>query len=162
MESRLKVLGPKLGPVLFQLPARFAVDRDRLAGFLDMLPPRRRYAFEFRHSSWFNEKIFDLLAGHDVSLCLADHHEAPAPWVATAGHVYVRGHGPDGRYRDNYPVATLRKWARLIRGWQREKRRVYVYFDNDQKSATPADAARLMELLNLRKAARAQAPRGTH
>jgi uncharacterized protein YecE (DUF72 family) len=75
-----------------------------------MLPPRRRYAFEFRHSSWFNEKIFDLLAGHDVSLCLADHYQAPAPWVATAGHVYVRGHGPDGRYRDGYPVATLRKW----------------------------------------------------
>ena len=63
------------------------------------------------------------------------------------GHVYVRGHGPDGRYRDNYPAATLRKWSRRIRAWQRSGRRVYVYFDNDQKSAAPADAKRLTMLL---------------
>jgi uncharacterized protein YecE (DUF72 family) len=163
MDSRLKLLGPKLGPVLFQLPARFEADRGRLASFLDMLPARRRYAFEFRHPSWFNDDILDLLSGHDVSLCLADHHQAPAPWVATASHVYVRGHGPDGRYRDNYPDVTLRKWSRSIRRWQREKRCVHVYFDNDQKSAAPADARRLIALLQSHKATgRAVAKRATH
>jgi uncharacterized protein YecE (DUF72 family) len=59
------------------------------------------------------------------------------------------GHGPDGRYRDNYPNATLRAWARRIQTWQRETRKVYVYFDNDQKSAAPSDARRLVELLEL-------------
>jgi uncharacterized protein YecE (DUF72 family) len=147
METRLKLLEPKLGPVLFQLPARFEVDRDRLAGFLRMLPSRRLYAFEFRHPSWYDDAVLELLAEHDVSLCIADHHLAPAPWVATARHVYVRGHGPDGRYRDNYPDATLRRWARHIKTWQREQRRVFVYFDNDQKSAAPMDARRLMALL---------------
>jgi uncharacterized protein YecE (DUF72 family) len=147
MESRLKLLGPKLGPVLFQLPARFEADRERLARFLKMLSARRQYAFEFRHTSWYDNGILDLLADHDVSLCLADHHLAPAPWLATASHVYVRGHGPDGRYRDSYPDKTLRKWARRIRAWQREHRRIYVYFDNDQKSAAPADARRLVDLL---------------
>jgi uncharacterized protein YecE (DUF72 family) len=147
MESRLKLLGPKLGPVLFQLPSRFEVDRERLASFLKMLPARRQYAFEFRHPSWYDARILDLLAQHDISLCLADHHLAPAPWVATARHVYVRGHGPDGRYRDNYPDATLRRWARRITAWQGEQRRVFVYFDNDQKSAAPADARRLMAIL---------------
>src|SRR5687768_2257203 len=46
METRLKVLGPKLGAVLFQLPARFKADRERLAGFIKLLSKRRRYAFE--------------------------------------------------------------------------------------------------------------------
>jgi uncharacterized protein YecE (DUF72 family) len=150
METRLEILGEKLGPVLFQLPVRFEADRERLARFLEMLPPGRRYAFEFRHPSWYDHRILDLLADHDASLCLADHHLAPAPWVATAGHVYVRGHGPDGRYRDNYPDATLRAWARRIRAWQRAGRRVFVYFDNDQKSAAPADARRLMTMLETR------------
>jgi uncharacterized protein YecE (DUF72 family) len=117
---------------------------------LMMLPRRHRYAFEFRHPSWYSKPVFDLLSAYDVSLCLADHHLAPAPWVTTAGHVYLRGHGPDGRYRDNYPEATLRTWARRIRAWRQEKRTVYVYFDNDQKSAAPADARRLSELLRVK------------
>ena len=82
-----------------------------------MLPARRHYAFEFRHPSWYEHDILDLLSSNNISLCLADHHLAPAPWIATADHVYVRGHGPDGRYRDNYPIATLRKWSRRIRAW---------------------------------------------
>jgi uncharacterized protein YecE (DUF72 family) len=97
MESRLRLLGPKLGPVLFQLPARFQANRERLAAFLRMLSRRRRYAFEFRHDSWYDESILTLLRDHDISLCLSDHHDAPAPWIVTASHVYVRGHGPTGR-----------------------------------------------------------------
>jgi uncharacterized protein YecE (DUF72 family) len=58
-----------------------------------------------------------------------------------------RGHGPDGRYRDHYSGVTLQRWARKIKLWQREQRQVFVYFDNDQKSAAPADARRLRFLL---------------
>ena len=147
METRLKALGRKCGPVLFQLPARFKRDGDRLAAFLRMLSKRRRYAFEFRDASWYDDDIFDLLHKHDVSLCLSDHHDAPSPWVATAHHVYVRGHGPDGCYKDHYGAATLRKWARDINKWKRGRRDVYVYFDNDQKSAAPKDAERLRRLV---------------
>ncbi|MGZ8323196.1 MAG: DUF72 domain-containing protein, partial [Rhodoplanes sp.] len=146
MVTRLEALGPKAGPVLFQLPARFTADRERLAGFLPMLPKAYRYAFEFRDASWYDDAIFDLLRRHGVALCLSDHHDAPSPWEVTARHVYVRGHGPTGEYRDNYPDKTLRRWARAIAGWKHERRTVYVYFDNDQKSAAPADAQRLMEL----------------
>jgi len=147
MQSRVKLLGPKAGPILFQLPARFEGDRERLAEFITMLPQRRRYAFEFRHTSWYDNRIFDLLRDNDISLCLSDHHQAPAPWKVTAQHVYVRGHGPDGRYRDHYSDVTLQRWARKIKLWQRERRQVFVYFDNDQKSAAPADAQRLRALL---------------
>ena len=65
----------------------------------------------------------------------------------TARHVYVRGHGPDGRYKDHYSDKTLRAWARHIVKWRRQRRTVFVYFDNDQKSAAPADARRLVEML---------------
>lgn len=147
MVTRLKVLGPKVGPVLFQLPARFTANRERLASFLKMLPRRYRYAFEFRDASWYADEIFELLERHDVSLCLSDHYDAPAPWVVTAKHVYVRGHGPGGRYKDNYSDATLRNWARTMRKWKRQRRDVFVYFDNDQKSAAPADAQRLIRMM---------------
>jgi uncharacterized protein YecE (DUF72 family) len=150
METRLEALGQKVGPVLFQLPGNFEMDRDRLIEFLKMLPRHRRYAFEFRHRSWHNDKVYQALATHGAALCIADHYLAPTPWVVTARHVYVRGHGPSGRYRDNYPDATLRAWARHIRRWQRELRDVYVYFDNDQKSAAPTDARRLCHLLGAR------------
>jgi uncharacterized protein YecE (DUF72 family) len=147
MVTRLEALGPKAGPVLFQLPARFVADRARLAAFLSMLPTTYRYAFEFRDASWYDDAIFDLLRRHKIALCISDHHDAPAPWEVTARHVYVRGHGPTGEYRDNYPDKMLRKWARAIAQWRREGRSVYVYFDNDQKSAAPADARKLIEMV---------------
>jgi uncharacterized protein YecE (DUF72 family) len=147
IEERVKILGPKAGPVLFQLPARFTADRERLASFLKMLPRRRRYAFEFRHAGWYAAPILDLLRDNNVALCISDHHDAPSPWVVTADHVYWRGHGPDGTYKDNYSDAQLRRLARAITTWRRARRTVYVYFDNDQKSAAPADARRLLKLL---------------
>jgi uncharacterized protein YecE (DUF72 family) len=146
METRLKVLGRKLGPVLFQLPARFKADRERLAGFLKMLARRRPYAFEFRDASWYEPPILELLADHNIALCLSDHRDAPAPWKVTARHVYIRGHGPTGEYKDRYPKRTLETWADHIRRWQRKGLDVYCYFDNDQKTAAPRDAKRLMEL----------------
>jgi uncharacterized protein YecE (DUF72 family) len=150
LESRLRILGHKAGPVLFQLPPMFTANGDRLAHFLKLLKPQRRYAFEFRHPSWYEAPILRLLREHDISLCLSDHHDAPAPWEATASFVYVRGHGPGGKYRGNYPDKILREWAQVIARWRRGRRDVYVYFDNDQKSAAPFDAARLMTLLGER------------
>ena len=147
MESRLKLLRDKAGPVLFQLPPQFQANRERLAGFLKLLRKRRPYAFEFRHPSWSEDEILDLLRDHDIALCLSDHHDAPTPWEVTASFVYVRGHGPGGRYKDHYPDRTLRDWAKHIAKWKRGRRDVYVYFDNDQKSAAPADAKRLMKLV---------------
>ena len=147
METRLKVLGPKLGTVLFQLPPQFKANRERLAKFLKMLSKRRRYTFEFRHESWYEPPILELLRDRNIALCLSDHHDAPAPWEVTADHVYVRGHGPTGRYKDNYPPKTLQAWAASIRKWRRKGLAVECYFDNDQKSAAPKDARRLIELI---------------
>ncbi len=118
LEDRLSLLGDKAGPVLFQLPPQFSVNADRMASFFK-----------------------------NISLCISDHHDAPAPWKRTADFVYVRGHGPGGRYKGHYRPGTLANWSRRIRSWKKQGYDVYVYFDNDQKSAAPADALKLRLLL---------------
>jgi uncharacterized protein YecE (DUF72 family) len=148
MESRLRLLGHKSGPILFQLPPQFEKNRDRLASFIRLLRPKRCYAFEFRHPSWYEDDIIDLLRNNNIALCISDHHDAPSPWIATAGHIYVRGHGPSGRYRGRYRPNTLDKWRHWLQAKIRGGRVAYVYFDNDQKSAAPKDANRLIGLLS--------------
>ena len=88
-----------------------------------------------------------ILKDRNIALCLSDHHDAPAPWRRTADFVYVRGHGPGGRYRGHYTARTLRQWAERITSWRKQGCDVFVYFDNDQKSAAPADALKLRQLL---------------
>jgi uncharacterized protein YecE (DUF72 family) len=153
LESRVALLGGKAGPILFQLPPNFQADADRLASFLKLLPKRRRYSFEFRHSSWYAPGILRLLSGRNIALCLSDHHDAPAPWRRTADFVYVRGHGPGGRYKGHYRSDVLSDWARRINSWKKQGCDVFVYFDNDQKSAAPADALKLRRLCGLNSVA---------
>lgn len=149
MESRLTALEPKVGPVLFQLPPRWKVDRQRLRSFLTLLNTERRYAFEFRDTSWYEEGVMGLLRDHNAALCLSDHHDAPSPWDITARHVYVRGHGPTGRYKDRYPKRTLDQWAETFSSWRQKGIDVYCYFDNDQKTAAPKDARQLVQKCDL-------------
>jgi uncharacterized protein YecE (DUF72 family) len=147
LEERVALLTDKAGPVLFQLHPRMTVDLDRLAAFIARLNGRRRYSFEFRHESWYDARVFDLLADNGMALCISDHASAPAPREVTAGWVYVRNHGPSGRYHGSYSDDALAGWARSIDGWRGEGREVWCFFDNDVKSAAPHDAKRLRTLL---------------
>src|SRR5438552_16270233 len=83
-------LGPKLGPLFFQLPPNFKKDTHRLAGLLAMLPPGRRAAFEFRHDSWFADDVYALLERRDAALCIADTEQGTTPDVRTASWGYLR------------------------------------------------------------------------
>jgi uncharacterized protein YecE (DUF72 family) len=147
IEKRLSLLGDKAGPVLFQLPPNFEADIDRLALFLKLLSKKQRYSFEFRHASWYQPQILRLLSENNIALCLSDHHDAPAPWRRTADFVYIRGHGPGGRYKGHYRSQALSEWATRIKSWKKQGCDIFVYFDNDQKSAAPADALKLKQLL---------------
>jgi len=148
LHSRLDLLGDRLGPVLFQLPPHMPADRDRLAAFVSHLPVSRRWCFEFRHRSWYEEPIFDVLRDHNAALCLSDHADAPAPVVLTADWVYVRNHGPSGRYHGSYEDKALAEQAELMRAWRSEGRDIWCFFDNDVKSAAPRDAVRLRDLVD--------------
>jgi uncharacterized protein YecE (DUF72 family) len=145
--ERMAPLGDKFGPILWQLPPQMKPDHDRLGRFLDDLPRDRLHAVEFRNAGWFEEKTLGLLRDAGVSLCISDHAAAPAPWEVTADHVYVRPHGPGGRYQGSYSDKTLAEWAGHIARWQRRRRSVFCYFDNDVKSAAPFDAKRLIGMV---------------
>jgi len=80
----------KMGTVLFQLPPFLKADADLLGGFLPVLPRTMRFAFEFRHASWFQEKYYALLREHNVALCIAESEKLAVPEVATADFVYYR------------------------------------------------------------------------
>jgi uncharacterized protein YecE (DUF72 family) len=149
METRLRLLGKKAGPVLFQLPPQMAKNRERLAAFLRMLNRKRRYAFEFRHPSWYESDILDLLRDNNIALCISDHRDAPAPWVVTADMSYIRGHGPHGDYAGRYARRRLDKWAAWIKAQRRAGATVFVYFDNDQASAAPLDAESLSSKIGM-------------
>ncbi len=147
--ERMNGLGSAFGPVLFQLPPSMAAKPEyleRLARCLGEIPRGRRCTFEFRHASWFEEKALDILRAHNVALCLSDHAAAPTPWIVTADFVYLRCHGKQGPYEGLYGRKTLQSWAPAIRQWREEGRDVFVYFDNDYKSAAPKDAQTLIAL----------------
>jgi uncharacterized protein YecE (DUF72 family) len=153
METRLAVLEPKVGPILFQLPPQLKFKKDLLGGFIKLLKRKREYVFEFRDQSWYHAASLSILRDHNIALCFSDHHVAPAPWSVTANFVYIRGHGPTGKYHGRYAKTTLDWWARQIRQWRRKGLKVYCYFDNDQKSAAPKDAQRLIQMVTPRSKA---------
>src|SRR3989440_8592883 len=83
--ERAGALGPRLGPLLFQLPPNLKKDMARLTTFLAQVPTDRRVALEVRHESWYDDEVYEALRGRDVALCVADTDEAQLPFPATAG-----------------------------------------------------------------------------
>jgi uncharacterized protein YecE (DUF72 family) len=124
------VRSPKMGPVLWQLPANCRRDDDRLASALEQLP-RGRHCFEFRHASWFVHEVYELLRSRQVALVIGDHPERPfQSHELTADWTFVRFHyGHRGR-RGNYSERELAEWGRRIERW-RQSIDVYAYFNND-------------------------------
>lgn len=136
-----RTLGPKLGPLLFQLPPNFEKDTDRLAGTLARLPSDLRCAFEFRHESWLADDVYELLRRRNAALCIADSATASTPLVATADFGYLR-------LRDEgYVDADLARWAETITGLGGSWNEAFVYFKHEESGTGPALARRLTELL---------------
>jgi uncharacterized protein YecE (DUF72 family) len=143
----VEVLGEMLGPVLFQLPPRWRVNPDRLQRLLEELPDRHRYTFEFRDTTWHDDRIFELLSRRGAAFCIFDLAGKPSPIEVTAGFVYIRLHGPGAAYQGSYHGRTLSAWARRILAWSEAGKDVYCYFDNDEKAYAPHDALRLKEMV---------------
>jgi uncharacterized protein YecE (DUF72 family) len=129
----LEALGPKRGPVLYQLPPFLKKDLPRLSDFLAMLPTNHTAAFEFRHDSWFDDEIYAALKNAGAALCLSEREDnAPPPLVETAPWGYVR------LRLEEYSEADLRQWAQrlLATGWTQ----IHVYFMHEPTAPGYADA----------------------
>jgi uncharacterized protein YecE (DUF72 family) len=90
--ERCRHLGPKLGPVLLQLPPTLTARHDDLAATLDAFGDACRVAVEFRHPSWFTDETERLLRAHDAAFCLADAPSRRTPYWRTASWGYLRLH----------------------------------------------------------------------
>jgi uncharacterized protein YecE (DUF72 family) len=136
-----ETLGDKLGALLFQLPPSFRKNVDVLARFLDTLRPDARAAFEFRHASWHDPAVTELLAARGAALCVADSERMRTPVHVTARHGYfrLRDQGCDG--------ADLARWAETITRSTGGCEEVYVYFKHEERGAGPDFARRLLDHL---------------
>lgn len=125
-------LGEKLGPVLFQLPPFARKDAEKLRTFVDALPEGRRVAFEFRHASWCDDEVYDILRRRDIALCLADTDEVTdvdALIVPTASWGYMR------LRRTEYAEGELAAWAERV---QRQPwSDAYVFFKHEDEAKGP-------------------------
>jgi uncharacterized protein YecE (DUF72 family) len=172
--SGVLALGPKLGPVLWQLPPNLGFDAQRLAAFFALLPrttseaafiARRhearlanrsftgaeadrplRHALEVRHATYQVPAFPALLREHNIGLVIAD---TAGRWPlfdeVTSDFVYVRLHGDKELYTSGYSADALDRWATSIRGWSAAGHDVFAYFDNDVKVHAPFDAIALSE-----------------
>ncbi len=133
------VLGAKRGPLLFQLPPTFKKDTGRLRDLAFRLPPDVRCAFEFRHASWFDDDVYEVLRARDAALCIADTEAGTTPDVATASWGYLRLR--DAGYSDD----ALDAWAASVRraAW----RDAFVFFKHEETATGPELALRLRERL---------------
>ena len=125
-------LADKRGVLLVQLPPQLARD-PRLEYFLGLFPEWMRLAVEFRHPSWLDDRVFEILSRHGAAYVVMSGAGLPCVLKATAPIVYVRMHGPDHDhlYAGSYSETDLGWWADRIRDWQRVGHSVFVYFNND-------------------------------
>jgi uncharacterized protein YecE (DUF72 family) len=137
------VLGPKLGPQLYQLPPFLKKDLPRLEAFLALVKAvsaTARPAFEFRHASWFSDDVYAALRAHGAALCIAEAEDLATPFEATAGWGYLR------LRRQDYDDAALAAWADRLRaqapGWSE----AYVFFKHEDEGMGPKLAAKLIAL----------------
>ncbi|HYX78855.1 MAG TPA: DUF72 domain-containing protein [Solirubrobacterales bacterium] len=138
---------PKMGPVLWQLPANFRRDEERLAAALEQLP-KGRHCFEFRHESWFCPEVYDLLRRHRAALVIGDDPERPfQTHQMTATWTYIRFHRGNRGRRGNYSDRELDEWGRRIAAWRTDVE-VYAYFNNDWEGFAPQNARWLAERLS--------------
>ncbi len=134
-------LGPKLGPVLFQLPETFKADPALLGEFLQSLPKDLRAAFEFRHDSWFTDDVFNALAKSNAALCIAESEDLATPRIATADFGYLRPR------RGGYTHRQIRDQAGFIRDQAGKWSDAFVYYKHEETAAGPGFAKTLIEAL---------------
>ncbi len=141
--TRAKILDQKLGPLLYQLPPNMHRNDDLLESFLSTLPQGMKHVFEFRHQSWLEEKVFDILRKYNMGLCVFDMPSISCPLVATADFAYVRFHGSTGLYFSCYSDEELADWVKRLADLASNLKALYIYFNNDSEAFAVRNALTL-------------------
>jgi uncharacterized protein YecE (DUF72 family) len=145
--SRARLLDGKLGPLLYQLPQNMKYDAQALEEFVKILPRDVLHVFEFRHNSWFDDRIFNLLHRYHVGFCIYDMPGFSTPVVTTSHFCYIRFHGSPWLYSSCYSDEELESWAQKIK--ELGASTVYAYFNNDAEGFATGNALKLKNLLGV-------------
>lgn len=148
MMASVEALGDRLGPLLFQMPPRFAFNPERLESFLAILPAGVASVFEFREASWYRAETYALLERFGASLCLHEMPGSAIADVAVGPAAYVRFHGTAGKYVGRYSEAVLEEWAEWFIAQSAAGRSAWAYFNNDIHGHAIADALSLKALVS--------------
>ena len=133
----VSALEDRLGVVLFQLPPNMKKDLERLENFLRVLPVNIKASFEFRHQTWFDDEVINLLRENHRSLCVSDTDELPVSHIdKTANWGYLR------LRRVAYSEADLAEWIERIK--KQEWEQVFVFFIHEDEATGPRLAAQFM------------------
>ena len=124
------LLGPRMGCFLFQLPPSFHYSSARLARIVSQLDPSRKNVVEFRHRSWWNEKVYAAFREAGIIFCSCSGPKLPDELVTTADDIYIRFHGTKQWYRHDYTADELAVWVDRVRA--SKAKRVWAYFNNDR------------------------------
>jgi len=141
--TRAKILGEKLGPLLYQLPPNMHRNDEVLESFLSALPRGMKHVFEFRHQSWLEEKVFEILHKYNTGFCVFDMPSISCPLVATADFSYIRFHGSSALYSSCYSDEELADWAKRLADLTANLKAVYIYFNNDAEAFAVRNAKTL-------------------
>ncbi len=139
------LLGPRMGCFLFQLPPSFHYTAARLKRIVAQLDPARRNVVEFRHRSWWNDRVYAAFRAAGIIFCSCSGPRLPDELVKTADDIYVRFHGTSRWYRHDYSRAELAVWADRIRA--SGATRVWAYFNNDRDGFAIKNARALRRML---------------
>jgi uncharacterized protein YecE (DUF72 family) len=141
--TRAKILGDKLGPLLYQLPPSMHRNDEVLESFLSALPQGLKHVIEFRHQSWLEEEVFQILHKYNTGFCVFDMPSISCPLVATADFVYIRFHGSTGLYSSCYSDEELASWAKRLANLAKNLKEIYIYFNNDAEGFAVENAITL-------------------
>ena len=139
------ILAPHMGPLLVQLPGNMKKNPERLEEWLFHMPALK-YAFEFRHSSWFEPDIYDILKKYNAALVYSHNTEFPTELRCTANFMYIRFHGPDKPYYSNYSKDQLAGEYEKVQLFMHECKELYVFFNNTYKAYAVENAKQWKEL----------------
>ena len=145
--SRATGLKEKLGPLLYQLPPGLHRNDDKLESFLKKLPRGLKHVIEFRHPSWLEEGVFEILRRYNAGLCVFDMPKMSCPLLATADFAYIRFHGGESLYSSCYTDEKLSQWAKRIGDLAKNLESVYIYFNNDIEGYAVENAITIREYL---------------
>lgn len=148
-------LGEKLGPILIQLPPRFTQDQmSVLTMFLESLPKTYRFAVEFRHPSWYNNKTLDLLSSHQVCWVAIDYPKLPTGIFLTTTFIYIRWIGINNLYHHHTyervdKTDQLKRWLDIMYEASGNVNEIYGYFNNDYAGFAAGTCQRFKQIAGL-------------